>query len=221
MSERLGNGVRTAIAAATRTGGASLLLTVFAMIIPLAGQRTVTLLQFDRAAIGAGEIYRLVTSHWTHWSGDHLLWDVATFLILGIACERRDRARMLATTLLAALVMPAGLLILQPTLQIYRGLSGLDSALFALLCVLIARERSVAWMAIPIAAFFIKTMIELSTQSAIFVDTASAHFTPVPLAHLFGAGIGFSCGFFPRISISNLLRCPPAPRSLKTSPPHA
>jgi len=216
MSERLRK-ARTAISAATRTGGASLLLAVIALMVPFGGQSLVSALQYDRDRIGAGEIDRLVSCHWTHFSADHLFWDVATFLILGIACERRGRGRMLATLLLAALVIPLGLLICQPSMHVYRGLSGLDSALFALLCVSVARERSAAWMVLPIAAFFIKTAVELSTHSAIFVDTATAHFTPVPLAHLLGVASGVAGGFFDRISPSQLLRCRVAERSLTNS----
>ena len=62
MSERLRK-ARTAISAATRTGGASLLLALIALIIPLLGPRGVAVLQYDRAAIAAGEIHRLISCH--------------------------------------------------------------------------------------------------------------------------------------------------------------
>ena len=35
-------------------------------------------LQYDRAALAAGQGWRIFTCHWTHFSLDHLLWDLAT-----------------------------------------------------------------------------------------------------------------------------------------------
>ena len=50
-------------------------------------------LQYSRAALAQGEIWRTVTGHWTHWSFELLFWDVAAFIGLGIVCERRGRQR--------------------------------------------------------------------------------------------------------------------------------
>ena len=41
-------------------------------------------LQYDRTAILQGEIWRLITGHWTHFPGDHLLWCVLVFAVMGI-----------------------------------------------------------------------------------------------------------------------------------------
>jgi len=43
--------------------------------------------QYDRAALLRGEVWRLVTGHFVHWSLSHLVWDVLAFLILGAICE--------------------------------------------------------------------------------------------------------------------------------------
>src|SRR5689334_9624999 len=102
MSDRA-TGVGRRIAAATReggAGGASLLLAGLAVIVWLAPAGVAEALQFDRARIASGELWRLVTCHWTHWDADHLAWDVATFVALGVACERRGRVCFLSLMLL-------------------------------------------------------------------------------------------------------------------------
>jgi hypothetical protein len=104
---------------------------------------------------------------------------------------------MLATVFVAAIVIPLGLLILQPGMHLYRGLSGLDSALFALLCVSIAREHADdrRWVVVLAGlglAFLLKSAIELFSGAAVFVDTSSAGFAAVPLAHLLGAAVGLA-----------------------------
>src|SRR4051812_10824072 len=102
-----------AIIAARGFGGASLLF-VAAVGISLLPSDFIAALQFDHAQIRAGDIYRLLTCHWTHWNTDHLIWDAAAFFLLAAACEGRSRSRFLATLAIAAIVVPAGLFVLQP-----------------------------------------------------------------------------------------------------------
>ncbi len=39
-------------------------------------------LEFDRHAVGAGQVWRLLTCHLTHWSWSHLAADLAAFVVL-------------------------------------------------------------------------------------------------------------------------------------------
>lgn len=41
----------------------------------------------------ASEPWRWVTGHLVHWSAEHLVWDLAVFLGLGVACELGSRRR--------------------------------------------------------------------------------------------------------------------------------
>ncbi|HEX7180689.1 MAG TPA: rhomboid family intramembrane serine protease, partial [Thermoanaerobaculia bacterium] len=82
-------------------------------------------LQFDRGAAAHGEAWRLVTCHWTHWSPDHLLWNVAAFVLLAAVCERfgpSGRKALLVAVAASALAIPAILWIALPTMERYRGL---------------------------------------------------------------------------------------------------
>lgn len=156
-------------------------------------------LQFDRTAIAAGQWWRIVTGHFTHWSNEHLAWDLLVFFGLGCLCERPDRQRFLAALTFATLLIPVGLCLITPDLQTYRGLSGLDTALFVLLSMTTLRtafgERN--WLlAVVIAGllvgFVAKTASELVSGGSLFVDSAANGFQPVPLAHVIGAVIGIA-----------------------------
>jgi rhomboid family GlyGly-CTERM serine protease len=154
-------------------------------------------LQYDRAAIAAGEWWRIVTCHFTHWSADHFAWNILVFAILSGACELTSRRRFVLTMCASIILIPLAMFTFQPQFLTYRGLSGLDSALFGLLAVelfverrLIGDRRTVLAIGLLIAAFVVKTMIEVMTGTAVFADSRSAGFQPVPLAHFVGGIIG-------------------------------
>jgi rhomboid family GlyGly-CTERM serine protease len=155
------------------------------------------LLQYDRAAVAAGEWWRFLTGHFTHWSAEQLLWDAAVFGALGLWCERTLGKRFLLVLLVAAPAIAAAVWLGSPEISLYRGLSGLDSALFALAAVTLAREasREKRWLFFAAAAVFLagfcgKTAFEAHTMSTLFVDSARAGFRPLPLAHAAGAAAG-------------------------------
>ncbi len=76
------------------------------------------------------EPWRLLTGHFTHWTADHLQWDLLVFVALAILFPPRRLGVLLFST---ALLVSLGVILLHPQLPSYRGLSGLDSALFAAL----------------------------------------------------------------------------------------
>ena len=83
-----------------------------------------------------------------------------------------------------------------PEIEIYRGLSGIDSGLFMLLLVLLYRRNTAGYKQLhkipyllPGLLFISKTIFELATAQAFFVESSDL-FVPVPLAHLGGAFVG-------------------------------
>jgi rhomboid family GlyGly-CTERM serine protease len=144
------------------------------------------LLEYDRAAILHGEVWRLITGHFVHWSFAHLAWDLLAFVTLGAICARR-RWLFVAVVIATALVVSLFLLICCPEVAMYRGLSAIVSALW-LWAVFIIGERRVSLALTLLSLFVAKLMIE-STGVALFVDGI----TLLPVVHLVGAAIGF-CG---------------------------
>ncbi|MYM82669.1 rhombosortase [Duganella sp. FT50W] len=102
----------------------------------MASTAVAELLEFDRHAILAGEIWRLWTAHLVHYSAQHALIDGATALVAGaIALPALGWRRLCLTLALAMPLISTGLLLLAPDCLVYRGASGIA----VLLVVLAAR----------------------------------------------------------------------------------
>jgi rhomboid family GlyGly-CTERM serine protease len=159
-------------------------------------------LQYDRRLLADGQLWRLASCHFAHWNLDHLLWDTVVFAALGFVCERRSRIPFVACMLAAVLLIPLALWLAAPSVVSYRGLSGIDTAMFALLAGSILREKwtegSWGWF-FGCAALFgsmaAKIAFECVSGRALFVDAAAAEFSLVPLSHIGGAAVGAICGF--------------------------
>ena len=82
---------------------------------------------------------------------------------------------------------PSGVGLL-PDIESYRGLSGLDSALFTLL-VISNLDRRLSLGVGFLAAFLLKTAYEMATGATVFVSS-SPDIASVPLAHAVGALMG-------------------------------
>ena len=167
-------------------------------------------LEYDRARIGHGQVWRIITCHWTHYSASHLFWDLLMFVVLGAICELRSRMAMLTAVAFSALLIPAVVWWLLPGLSNYRGLSGIDCALFMMAAASLARTTPdnnepgprthatpvhrvalVRWTAIALTGLLLaKEVVECATRHAVFVDNIGGGFVPVPLAHLVGAAAG-------------------------------
>jgi rhomboid family GlyGly-CTERM serine protease len=188
--------------AARRLPVASLLLVVFAVAVNVV-PGVADWLQFDRHAVAGGELWRLVTSHFVHWSGDHLFWDTLAFGMLGWLCERDGVRPVLRCVALSAVLIPLTLWFAVPQMATYRGLSGIDSALFALLAVRVGRQSLTErdWLKLSVAGivaggFAAKVGFEFVTGATLFVDSAAVGMTPVPLAHVVGGLVGIACGLW-------------------------
>jgi rhomboid family GlyGly-CTERM serine protease len=138
---------------------------------------------------------KLLTCHLLHWSWNHLIWDLAVFLVAGFICEPRWNRQFLLVLATAGLVIPLTVGVGHPQLMCYRGLSGIDSALFALAAgmVFLEEARLRHWPTATAAALvilgqFLKILAEHSAGHTLFVNDSG--FTPIPLAHLAGALAG-------------------------------
>ena len=151
------------------------------------------LLQYDRAAIMHGDVWRLLTGHFVHWSRAHLAWDLLAFVALSAICAR-GRGLFIGVVAGTALIVSAFLFLFCPEVAMYRGLSAIDSALW-IWAVFIIGERRVTLALTLLSLFIGKVMIE-SAGGALFVDGI----TILPLVHLLGAAIGFCAAALERRS---------------------
>lgn len=156
-----------------------------------------SLLEYDRQAVAAGEHFRLVTGHLVHWSYDHLLWDVVMFAALAAFLERTSRRLLVATLAVSTAAISLALWMFAPEVNVYRGLSGIDSALFATALGVVffeslrAKHRVSLWVVGALGGGFIaKVAFEAVTGTTLFVDSSASAFVPLPLVHAVGAAAG-------------------------------
>jgi rhomboid family GlyGly-CTERM serine protease len=132
-----------------------------------------------------GAMWRIATCHFTHFTYEQLAWDALVFLLLGIICARANRGAFRATLLASVVIVPIAVLAFSDVTT-YRGLSGIDSALFGLLLVTESRRSRI--VALCGVAFAAKMIFELKTGATLFVHSDA--FTAVPVAHIAGALVG-------------------------------
>lgn len=153
-------------------------------------------LQFERTALDAGQWWRILTAHFTHFGSNHFIWDAAVFLAFGTVCEFTSRWRTALTLGVASIAISFAVLLWQPQFAIYRGLSGLDSTLFGMFVADLLRRKDPISKTLGVLATFAvlaKCEFESATGSTAF---ASGHgYAPVPFAHLVGFLTGLVVGW--------------------------
>jgi len=149
---------------------------------------------YERSSIFSGQVWRTWTGHIVHFGPNHLAWDLAVFLPAGCWLEslRPRCARWLY--LLAPVIISAVLLLFDPTLERYAGLSGLAMGtlvLLALVQITNKNESPWLWSGVLLLAAG-KIVLELRQGAPLFVSDF-ANIRNVPLAHIGGVGCGLLC----------------------------
>jgi rhomboid family GlyGly-CTERM serine protease len=159
----------------------------------------VDVFSYQREAIAHGQVWRVATGHLTHWNADHLLWDVVMFVVLSCVVERRRRRTAVRLLIGSGLLISLSLWHSAADVGEYRGLSGVDSALFAYVAIVLARDALAArryalagLVGLLLAGFVGKIAYELVMGATLFVDSHSAGFTPLPMVHIVGAAAGMA-----------------------------
>lgn len=142
---------------------------------------------FDRSAIAAGEVHRLLTGHWVHSDMQHALWDIAALALLGVLFERRLRGAMFVALALGTLVVDVWLWWGMPALAQYCGLSGILNSLLAAGGLHLWRQTHAPIVLGVLAAAGTKVLVELFADTALFTNTA---WRSVPSAHIAGLAAG-------------------------------
>lgn len=152
-----------------------------------------------------GRMLTALTGHLTHWNHSHLLWDTLALGALGILCCYFSPSRFWIAVVTSAIAIPIAIVICQPELSSYRGLSGIDSALLGLALVEFARHarrrRKPILLLVTYTTgicFGLKLLFEYLSGNALFVSAGEADFVNVPLAHLIGFGCGAVAAFAPQ-----------------------
>jgi len=143
-------------------------------------------LYFDLAQLRSGNSAGLLSGHWLHADGEHLLWNVTALLIIGSAIEAFSRRLLLASILVGTLSVD--LLLLSPLsdLQRYCGLSGLLNTLLVSALYLHWRDTRSPLLLAVAAGAAIKLAVELQSGHSVFTQISWPPFTPAHLAGTLG-----------------------------------
>ena len=150
----------------------------------------------DRDAIMGGQLWRIVTGNFVHFSPSHLLYDLVVVAIAGVSLERRQWP---VAGIVAASGIAIGFAVLwfEPMLAIYGGLSGIACTL-AVIAALDSTAASGLTRATGIAFLIlvaVKLWWEWRSGTFVFVSGSAAEIRPVPLVHLVGGGVGVGVWF--------------------------
>ena len=168
-----------------------------AFVVYLLGAPASAWLRYDRDAIFAGQLWRLVTGHFVHLSGLHLLLNAAaTLLILVgfIAPGQPSFTRMFTALLGLMLGVSIGLLVGSTDVEWYVGLSGILHGLTVLVAVWYLERR---FRLVLIAGLLVKLAWE-QTAGAESVFGFELGGAVIVDAHLYGVLTAFLllCLFF-------------------------
>lgn len=139
---------------------------------------------YNREAILAGEVWRLITGHFVHCDLSHLTWNVIALLSLGFLLERRVGEKLMTVTILSCIGVSAWLWLFKPDLANYCGLSGMLNGLLVVLLAILWQETKSPIVPLIALSAILKISFESMTGQALFANPC---WEAVPGAH--GAGI--------------------------------
>jgi rhomboid family GlyGly-CTERM serine protease len=151
-------------------------------------------LEYDRAAVDSGGLWRILTGQFVHWTPRMALADLGVLLLAGAWVEIRSRRLALAALVSSTLFVGAGLDFLIPDLAYYRGSSGVASALFVVVALDLASSSPRRWArplaAVTLSLFALKLLWEHWTGFAIAAGSLLPGVIVVPQVHLLGGVAG-------------------------------
>lgn len=168
-------------------------LIVASSVLLQATPGAVELLRYQHDAVQAGEAWRLLTGHWVHLNAMHLALNAAgvTLIALLFADELKPIDWLAAVTLMA-LLCSTGLLLRNPQLLWYVGLSGVLHGLMLTGTLLLWRTQKT--LAMLIAGV---VMAKLAHEQWAGGETTTAQLIDgnvIVDAHLYGAVAGLAWG---------------------------
>lgn len=146
-------------------------------------------LVYDRTAILNGQIWRMFTGHWVHFSASHLLYDSLALVLAGWMIEAKRLPYFGRLCLLTPWLVSGVLLITDPQLERYGGLSALATAALVYLALFGLHEAGPwRWACITtLLGLAAKIAYETATGTMIFAKVANEAVAVCPLSHVIGA----------------------------------
>ena len=162
-------------------------------LVPDAGEA----LQYERAAVDSGEIWRLTSGQLVHWTPRMATIDLLVLVVAGAWLEARSRLLLAWTVAVSAGLVGLAIHGWTTHLATYRGSSGIGSGLYVAVAWTLLASAPRPWVrglaVLALVGFVAKAAAEITTGEAIFAGPMPAGIARVPEAHLAGALAGLVC----------------------------
>jgi rhomboid family GlyGly-CTERM serine protease len=161
-------------------------IAMLCVLLATGGDRLRDLARYDRAALAAGEIWRLVGAHLLHLNWPHMWMNVIALLLLTALFEDVLETRdWLMGAAIAGLAIDAGLYWFAPEVGWYVGLSGVLHGLLALGGIRLALARAPTGYLL-LLGLMVKLLWE-QLYGPVPLSVATANGPVIVDAHLYGA----------------------------------
>lgn len=175
--------------------------TLLASLIPTLG----SFLELDFQLASAGQWWRMITGHLTHFGGQHLFWDLLMFMVLASLCEMQNRRSFAVLLALMGMVVSGTVFFCCNDVACYRGLSGIDTGLFVWfvgdqyrLCRKSGDHRIAIFWGSMMTLLLGKLIFEMFTGQLLFVRVEG--FKPLVESHVSGGFAGLLALFISKHS---------------------
>lgn len=147
-----------------------------------------SVLIYDRAAILNGQVWRLLSGHFVHFSLSHLIYDLTVLALAGWIIETRGYPLFGVLCVVMTLAIGLVLLVTTPDMIRFGGLSGLACGAVAYLALWGLLETG-PWRKVCVGVLLFmltKVGFEIATRRPVFVSPGETEFTVMPIAHITG-----------------------------------
>jgi rhomboid family GlyGly-CTERM serine protease len=146
-------------------------------------------LVYDRSAILSGEIWRMFTGHWVHFSTSHLIYDSLALGAAGWIIETQKLPNFGWMCLLTPWLISGALLLVEPQMELFGGLSALatTAVVYLALCGLHGKAPW-RWVCLATLLGFVgKISYEIVTGHMMFVTGGDNIVMVSTASHISGA----------------------------------
>ncbi len=176
---------------------AGLLLAALCWMVWHLAPHNISMLAFEKEAIAHGEWWRLWTAHFTHFSHAQLIINSAMLTVAGLIAGRYTKIWQLIFSLLTAMPIIAGLLLLtSPHLLFFRGATGIAAMMWVLAAwFLLVEEKRFSWRYWVGLCFLLLFTGKAGMEGLILLSPDShrmSGFQAAWLAQLYGALLGMA-----------------------------
>lgn len=164
-----------------------------ALLLELFGDAGREALRYERDALEAGEVWRLLTGHLVHLGWAHLWMNLAALgLIRLLVADAFSAADWIGASVASALGIGLGLYVLSPEVDWYVGLSGVLHGLIAAAALVLLRTHTVL-AALLGGGVLVKLLLE-QAAGPLPLSESTAGGDVITDAHLYGAAAGAAYG---------------------------